>query len=213
MIIQILVDNPISWFNKYTNKLVEQLIKLGHETSLVRDYRDLKKGDIVFILSCNKIVPNNVLKLNKHNFVIHAADLPRGRGWSPCTWQILEGKNTIPLSMFDAHEKVDSGLIYMKDQIHLNGTELIEEWREVLGNKINEMVHNFLKDYPKAIGKRQDGECSYYRKRTKNDSELDIDKSIKNQFNLLRVVDNEQYPAFFIYNGKKYIIKINREVS
>ena len=43
---------------------------------------------------------------------------------------------------------------------------------------------------------------------TSEGSELDINKSIKSQFNMLRVVDNERYPAFFSHKKKKYIIKI-----
>lgn len=31
------------------------------------------------------------------------------------------------------------------------------------------------------------------------------------QFNLLRIADNENYPAFFILNGQKYILKIYKE--
>jgi methionyl-tRNA formyltransferase len=44
--------------------------------------------------------------------------------------------------------------------------------------------------------------------RTSKDSKLNMNKTIKNQFNLLRIVDNERYPAYFIYNNKKYILKI-----
>ena len=35
-----------------------------------------------------------------------------------------------------------------------------------------------------------------------------VDKTIKEQFNLLRVVDNEKYPAFFDYSGTRYLLKI-----
>ena len=52
------------------------------------------------------------------------------------------------------------------------------------------------------------GKGSYYKKRLPKDSELDIEKSIKKNFNLLRVVDNERYPSFFYYKGKNFIIKI-----
>ena len=50
-----------------------------------------------------------------------------------------------------------------------------------------------------------------YRKRTPNDSELDINQSIKTQFNLLRVSDNKNYPTFFKMYGKKYILKISKK--
>ena len=38
-----------------------------------------------------------------------------------------------------------------------------------------------------------------------------MSKSIDEQFNLLRVCDNERYPAFFYKDGVKYILKINKE--
>ena len=56
--------------------------------------------------------------------------------------------------------------------------------------------------------KPQLGKTSFYRKRTKKDSEININKSIRKQFNLLRVTDNKRYPAFFYFKKKKYILKI-----
>jgi spore coat polysaccharide biosynthesis predicted glycosyltransferase SpsG len=37
--------------------------------------------------------------------------------------------------------------------------------------------------------------------------------SIAEQFDLLRVVDPEHYPAFFDYRGKRYIIKMEKADS
>ena len=37
-----------------------------------------------------------------------------------------------------------------------------------------------------------------------------IKQIIKDQFNLLRIVDNSRYPAFFIHKNKKYVLKISR---
>ena len=56
--------------------------------------------------------------------------------------------------------------------------------------------------------RKQEGVPSYYAKRTPKDSELNINKSIKDQINLLRTVDNDNYPAFFRYKGMKYILEI-----
>jgi methionyl-tRNA formyltransferase len=44
--------------------------------------------------------------------------------------------------------------------------------------------------------------------RNASDSEININKSIKSQFNLLRICDNEKYPAFFKYKNCKFILKI-----
>ncbi len=67
----------------------------------------------------DKIIPNRLLKQNKHNIIIHESSLPKGKGWSPMFWQILEGKNEIPFTMFEASKGVDSGDVYMKRNLIL----------------------------------------------------------------------------------------------
>jgi len=52
-------------------------------------------------------------------------------------------------------------------------------------------------------------------KRTPQHSQLDPHRSIAEQFDLLRVVDNDRYPAFMDFRGARYVIKIEkaRQVS
>jgi methionyl-tRNA formyltransferase len=209
--IQVLVDNSKSWFNRYVKELMAELKKRKHHVSFLQDYKKVEKGDIFFVLSCNSIIPDQVLERNKYNLVVHAAPVPKGRGWSPMTWQILEGKNDIHVSLFEAVAKVDSGNVFGRGIIHLYGTELIDEWQELLGRKVNEMALAFVDSYPNIKAEKQTGESSYYRRRKPEDSELDINKSIAEQFNLLRVVNNEQYPAFFRHKGCKYVLTIRKE--
>ena len=54
----------------------------------------------------------------------------------------------------------------------------------------------------------QSGCPTFYGRRTPKDSQLDVNKTIAEQFNLLRVCDNLRYPAYFEYMGNKYILKI-----
>src|SRR3989337_1369707 len=109
MLIQVLIDNPNSWILPYGHKLVLELTNSGHESYLKHDHCDVTKGDILCLLSCEKIFRR--LDLNKHNLVVHESDLPKGKGWSPVTWQILEGKNHIPVTLFEASQSVDGGPI------------------------------------------------------------------------------------------------------
>ncbi len=199
-----------SWMNSFDEKLAKELKERGHTVRCVSLKTELKKADISFFLSCFEIIGREYLKKSDHNIVVHASDLPHGKGWSPTSWQILEGKNKIPLTLFEAVDAVDAGCIYLKDCIELNGSELIGEWQRLLGDKIVEMCLNFMDGYPENIkdGYEQSGEESFYPRRRPKDSELDINKTIAEQFNLLRIVDNEKYPAFFIKNGKKYLLKI-----
>ena len=129
-------------------------------------------------------------------------------------WQILEGKNEIPFTMFEAASGVDNGDIYMQDTLVLTGYELNDELREKQANFIIDMCLKFINNYDiHKIANKQSGEETFYLKRTAKDSELNINKSIKEQFNLLRIVSNDDYPAFFNIDGHKYIIKIEEANS
>jgi len=59
----------------------------------------------------------------------------------------------------------------------------------------------------------QGGGETFYEKRDKEGSKLDIDKTIREQFNLLRIVNNDDYPAFFELEGNRYILKIELDES
>lgn len=210
MKITLILDSKDSWFVDHAKKL-QLILKKEHPTEIIYNFNEMTKGDIAFFLSVTKICPPEKLALHTHNIVIHASDLPKGKGWSPMPWQIIEGKNEIALSLFEAAEKVDSGMIYLKDKVVFEGNELIDELREKMAAKMNEMAVNYVEHYDTIIGEEQIGEETFYQKRTPRHSELDIHKSLFEQFNLLRTVDNNSYPAFFYKDGFKYLLKISKE--
>lgn len=211
MKITLLVDNPNSWIVPYARRLTKLLKKRGHEVALYHNSSEIKSGECAFFLSCEKIVPKHILSLNTHNLVIHESALPKGRGWSPLTWQILEGKKDIPITLLEAAEEVDSGPIYLQDYMHFEGHELIGELRDVQGNKTIDLILKFIDSYPMTKGHKQKGKGSFYPRRTPKDSELDVNKSLSELFDKLRIVDNDRYPAYFIYKNQKYILKISKE--
>lgn len=211
MLITLMCDNPNSWIIPYIEELKEEIRELGHKVRVIDDYKKITSGELLFLLSCERILPVSYMKMNKHNLVVHESDLPRGKGWSPVTWQVLEGKDTIPVTLFEAAESVDAGNIYLQEFIHLDGSELLGGIKHKQGLYTKKLVLEFIKRYPNVQGKSQQGGESFYPKRSPKDSQLDINKTIEEQFNLLRVVDNERYPAYFMLNGKKYIVKIYRE--
>ena len=145
---------------------------------------------------------------NVHNIVIHESDLPKGRGWSPLIWQVLEGRNKIPIVAFEAVEELDAGEVYLIDYIELDGSELWPELKEKQGEKSAELVYQLIDMYPDLVGKPQEGEPSYYPKRTQKDDEIDPSRSIVECFNQLRIVNNEEFPAWFSHKGHTYKIKI-----
>ena len=125
--ISILSDNPESWIQPFCLSLAAELKNRGFVVDVYKDSKHLEKRDILFILGCQKILQSDALLLHKHNLVVHESDLPKGKGWSPMSWQILEEINKIRITLFEASRDMDSGLIYYQDIIHLEDHELVEE--------------------------------------------------------------------------------------
>ncbi|EKD91621.1 MAG: methionyl-tRNA formyltransferase-like protein [uncultured bacterium] len=208
-----IVTDKSSWLNSYIDTLVAKLKEYAAEVVLIHDLILLQPSDIVFYLSFSKIVPKKILNQHRHNLVVHGSALPLGKGWSPLTWQILEGRNDIPMTLFEADEALDSGKIYLQEIIQFAGHELIEEMRIVQADFTIRLCFQFVAYYDVVVrtARIQSGESSFYKKRLSSDSELDKDKTLQELFNLLRVVDNEKYPAYFEYLGCKYVIKIEKQ--
>ncbi|MCD9023662.1 formyltransferase family protein [Cohnella silvisoli] len=206
------VSDRKNWINDFIPKWLYSLKKYAEEIVWTHDVKDLTSGDIAFFLGCEQIVPPALLALNSHNLVVHASDLPKGKGWSPLTWKILQGDNEIPVVLFEAADKVDNGPIYLREKLVFQGTELIGEMRMELGRKSIALCNQFLEQYPGVLAQAepQQGESSYYPRRTPEDSRLDPDRSIREQFQLMRVADNARYPCYFELNGCTFEVKVEK---
>jgi methionyl-tRNA formyltransferase len=203
-----------SWFVPFAKKFVAQLQKKHFSARLFYAYSEIPDTySIVFILSYFDIIPARSLKKHRYNVVVHESDLPKGRGWAPLSWQILEGRNKIPIVLFEATKIPDQGNVYLKDLIVFKGDELYDEIRKKQAKKTNDLCLRFLSEMKnnRLRSRSQKGKPSYYCKRTPADSELMFNKTIAEQFNLLQIVDNVHFPAFFYHKGHKYIIQIKKE--
>jgi len=201
-----------SWVNAGLSELVQTWLGLGYACQWVHDSEALSGGDLCFYLSYGKIVPKEILAKYRNNLVVHASDLPKGRGWSPTSWMILEGENRIPVTLLEACEQVDSGNIYDQVWIELDETDLVDHWRSRILAATKELVVSFVEKYPAQLAKsrNQIGEASFYPRRKAKDSKLDPHRTIAAQFNLLRIVDNTHYPAFFELHGEEFILAVHK---
>ena len=210
MKITILTDNPNSWILPYVEELKKEFSGT-HQIHHVFKFTDIIGGDVMLVLSCEKILKSEYLKLHKSNVVVHPSKVPLGKGWSPLAWQILEGSNYIPVTLFEAVEAVDAGDVYIVDYIKLEGHESNDEIKHQQGLLTIKMVTNYINEFGSFIAVPQRGEETFYSRRGSKESELDVNKTIAEQFNLFRVVDNERYPAHFHLKGNKYILKIYKD--
>jgi len=201
-------DHPIInslqlWMNEISLK--------GHSPVLIFDKADLQGGDILFLVSCSQIIRDVERKSYKATLVLHASDLPLGRGWSPHIWFILGGGTQITVSLLEANEPIDSGAIWLKTKFNLEGHELLPEINSKLFAAELSLLTDAVEQFDSIKPIEQEGDPGLYMpKRLPENSQLDPNKTIAEQFDLLRIVDSQRYPAFFNYRGKSYVIKIEK---
>lgn len=211
--IAFLFDKKNIWIKKFINLKTIEYNKKKFVINFFTNKKKVKKFDVVFILGYTKKLDEKFLHANTLNLLVHESNLPYGRGSAPLQWQILKDKKKIDICLLEASNKIDSGDILIKYKMFFRGDELNSEIREKQAHYTVKIINNFLKKFPLFIKKKQKGLATYFRKRNKFDSRLDINKTIKKQFNLLRVCDNQNYPAYFIYKSNKYKLKIYRDFN
>ena len=200
-----------SWINIFISELIIELTIQGNICLWVNSHKDITPSDICFYLSYEKIVDKETLNINKYNLVIHESNLPSGKGWSPLTWQIIEGKNKFPITLFEARENVDSGDIYSQSLLEFDGSELCDELRNKQGLETQGLIFEFIRNLKndKLVRKKQLGKESFYRKRNAQDMRLiqEPRKSIQS----MRTADSKKYPSFFTLNGTSYKVIIEKQ--
>lgn len=209
MLIRIVAE-PASWVVPYAERLAETL-RSEHDAERVSSYDEIPRGtDVSIFLGCTRIAGPEVLARSRHNLVVHQSDLPRGRGWSPLAWQVIEGARRIPVCLFEAVPELDAGPVYLRDEIELEGHELVDELREKQARSAIDLCLRFLRASPPPEAREQEGEPTFYARRGPESCELDPHRTLAEQFDLLRICDNDRYPAFFDHRGHRYVLRIEK---
>ena len=89
---------------------------------------------------------------------------------------------------------------------------LWNEINEILFSAEIDMMKFAVENFEKLSKNKQDQkiEPTYFRKRTPEDSKVDALKSIKEQFDLIRVCDPNRFPAYFEISGVQYKIILEK---
>jgi len=83
-----IISDAESWINDQLPELIHEFKSKNYSVKIIHNLSDITQGDVLFILSFSKIIPEKYLRLNTSNIVVHASKLPKGKGWSPASWQI-----------------------------------------------------------------------------------------------------------------------------
>ncbi len=202
------VGHPI---NAYLERWIAD-VQPSIAVELVRRKQDVPGGDLLFLISCSEIITAQDRSTYDMCLVLHASDLPKGRGWSPHIWELSQGAEVITLSLLEAEDKVDTGNIWKKVHIPVPKHALWDEINHLLFQAEIDLIEFAIENFGMINPKPQSIKvpATYYPKRTPSDSKIDPSKSISEQFDLIRTCDANRFPAHFEHLGHKYILKIEK---
>lgn len=211
MRISLLCSDQSHPINLYLKKWIDDN-NAKHEIELVRTKEDLSGGDLLFLISCAEVIGESYRAAYRACLVLHASDLPQGRGWSPHIWQIIAGAEEVTLSLLEAEDRVDTGRIWKKLNLKIPKHALWNEINDTLFRAEIELINYAIDNY-KIINPMQQERSDnivYYPRRKPSDSKIDPYLSISSQFNIIRVCDPNRFPAYFEIEGCRYKIKLEK---
>jgi len=183
-----------------------------HDVEIVNKRAELMGGDLLLLISANEIISAADRARYRKSLVIHASDLPQGRGWSPHIWQVLAGQTRIVVTLLEAEDQVDSGDIWHQIQCDIPDFALFDEINASIFAAEIELMNFAVGKFETVVPRSQDAsvEPSYYPRRTPSDSQIDPHRTLAEQFDILRVADPVRFPAFFKHRNHTYKLQIVR---
>ena len=210
MIISILTSTEEHPIYEYLVKWAKKN-KKNHKIIIAHSKNELISGDLLFLISCSEIITKTERDKFKNTLVIHASDLPYGRGWSPHVWEIINGSTEITLSLLEAEDKVDTGDIWKKTNINIPKTFLFEEINDLIFTTELDLMDFAIENFNTVSPKKQlNIDVNSWPKRSPKDSEIDSNKSIFEQFDSIRVCDPKRFPAYFYKDGVRFNIFLEK---
>jgi methionyl-tRNA formyltransferase len=179
---------------------VEQDIINAHEAILISGRSDLKieklqewSPDFIFFLHWSEIIPQEIF-LNFKCIVFHMTDLPFGRGGSPLQNLIERGYDETMISALIVEKGIDTGPILLKKHLSLQGTA--EEIFLRAGEIMKEMIAEIIVNNPDPVP--QKGSPTIFKRRTPEQSNLQLLSELKTVYDFIRMLDAEGYPKAFL---------------
>ena len=127
----------------------------------------------------------------------HMTNVPFGRGGSPLQNLIVRGLRETKLTALRMSWDFDSGPVYMKEPLSLEGGA--EEIYLRAGRLSAEMIQTMIRREPKPVPQR--GKPVNFKRRKMEDSEVGSPASLEELHDFIRMLDAEGYPRAFLHHS------------
>ncbi len=186
-----------SWHNDLFENLQARSNEVWTRISTKEDFNVEKIKSLnpaqIFIPHWSYIIPKEIFE-NYCCVVFHMTDLPFGRGGSPLQNLIARGLTETKISAIKVNEGLDTGDVYLKENLSLNGTatEIFERASPIIQSMIEKIVDKKIEPKP------QTGESVIFKRRKPEESNINALQELSKVYDYIRMLDCEGYPNAFI---------------
>lgn len=169
------------------------VIRLKSPTDLNYPYLETIAPKIIFFPHWSWIIPEEIYT-QFECIVFHMTDLPYGRGGSPLQNLIVRGHTKTKLSALRCQAGLDTGPVYLKRPLSLEGTA--EEILQRASGVMEEMIVTIVEKRPVPLP--QTGDPVLFKRRSPEDGNLDQISELPQVYDYIRMLDAEGYPNAFL---------------
>lgn len=168
-------------------------ILISNKTEFILDELVKISPHKIFIPHWSYIIPSSIY--SKYDCIVfHMTDLPYGRGGSPLQNLIIRGHKTTKISALKVSGGVDTGEIYIKKSLSLDGTakDILILAALIIKEMIIEIINHNLVPVP------QNGEVVEFKRRKPEEGNIINLTNISDIYDYIRMLDCDGYPKAFI---------------
>lgn len=175
-----------------------------------------KNPDIIMCLGWSQILDKEILSIPTMGCVgFHPAQLPYNRGRHPLIWALVLGLESTASTLFLMDSSADTGEIISQQIVQIDYNDdaaslyekVMETATEQLEKLVHELSYGIVKRIPQNIV-----QGNAWRKRGKNDGEIDWRMSSRSIYNLVRALTKPYVGAHFIYQNQEYKVWKVKEI-
>lgn len=189
------------WHDGLADRLAKRIgrpfVQIGTPDRFTADHLFAIGATRVFVPHWSHIIPPSVFDTFE-TIIFHMTDLPYGRGGSPLQNLIVRGHTETKISALRCEAGLDTGPIYLKRSLSLDGTAqaIYERAGEIIESMIVEIIDTDPQPRP------QSGEITEFRRRKPADGDLARRDDPQQVYDHIRMLDADGYPPAFVDCGK-----------
>ena len=206
------------WYSKDARSPVMNFIRSRSDLMLFKSLDELRGLTIDFIIATEygSIISREIFQLPRYgSYNIHNALLPRYRGRHPLTWALINGEETVGVTIHEIVAEVDAGDIVFQEQIPVSMDDTVAS----LGKRLNEIVRTNIGDLLTSLAagairpvKQDLSRGSFFGKRTPEMGIIDWSKTSLEIYNFIRALTTP-YPGARSYYGERLLVFWKAEIS